>query len=168
METNDHQNRRQGWFDPVTGSPCELDMIVQKILANRSYTVHVGTDSHRARPAKSKDFKPGYTFATVICLYDQGKGADYYCRKFSNTRAYESLRQRIIDEVAESIDVSLILMELAPNIQISVHADVNSDPRFKTNSYLQQVRSWIQSTGFKFLCKPHAWASSGVADKHAK
>lgn len=163
-----NQDKKDGWFDPITGAPCEMDMIVQKILAKKSCTVHVGTDSHKSKPIKKKDEAPGYTFATVICLYEPGKGADYYCRRFSKPLKYESLRQRIVDEVSESIDVSLMLMELLPSIQISVHADVNSDPRFKTNSYLPQVRSWIQSTGFKFLCKPHAWASSDVADKHAK
>lgn len=160
--------KKDGWFDPATGDPCDIDLIVQKISAKKSCTVHVGTDSHRSKPEKKKNERPGYTFATVICLYEPGRGADYYCRRFSKPLEYESLRQRIVDEVAESIDVSLMLMELLPSIQISVHADVNSDPRFKTNSYLAQVRSWIQSTGFKFLCKPHAWASSDVADKHAK
>ena len=167
METLE-EDKRQGWFDPATGDPCEICSIVQKILHKRSCTVHVGTDSHRTKPSKKRGDKPGYTFATVICLYETGKGADYYCRRFSRPRDYETLRQRIIEEVSDSIDVSLMLMEMAPGIQISVHADVNSDPRFKTNSYLSQVRSWIQSTGFKFLCKPHAWASSDVADKHAK
>lgn len=162
------RDKTQGWFDPLTGDPCELDLIVQKIMTKRTCTVHVGTDSHKAKPSKDNGKKPGYMFATVICLYDPGRGADYYCRKFYSATTYDNLRQRIIDEVSESIDVSLILTERMPNIQISVHADVNSDPRFKTNNYLQQVRSWIQSTGFKFLCKPHAWASSDVADKHAK
>ena len=167
METLE-RDKRDGWFDPSTGEPCEIDSIVQKILNKKSCTVHVGTDSHRTKQAKKRDERPGYTFATVICMYEMGKGADYYCRRFSRPHEYETLRQRIIDEVSDSIDVSLMLMEMAPDIQISVHADVNSDPRFKTNSYLSQVRSWIQSTGFKFLCKPHAWASSNVADKHAK
>lgn len=157
-----------GWFNPVTGDPCVIESIVQRILSRKTYSVHIGTDSHRTKPSKKRGEKPGYTFATVICLYETGKGADYYCRRFSRPCEYETLRQRIIDEVSESIDVSLMLTEMAPDIQISVHADVNSDPRFKTNSYLSQVRSWIQSTGFKFLCKPHAWASSDVADKHAK
>lgn len=162
------QSKKEGWFDPLTGNSFEIEKIIQKIQARKTCTVHVGTDSHRSKPIKKKNEKPGYTFATVICMYEPGRGADYYCRRFSKPQEYESLRQRIIDEVSESIDVSLMLIEMVPDIQISVHADVNSDPRFKTSSYLPQVRSWIQSTGFKFLCKPHSWASSDVADKHAK
>jgi predicted RNase H-related nuclease YkuK (DUF458 family) len=165
------KDKRQGWFDPVSGAPCEFSEIVLKLKSKSSYTVHVGTDSHRAKPKDCAEIgKGGYVFATVICLCDPGRGATYYCRRSFRPGEYDGLRHRIMDEVSESVDVSLALMEHVPTGRgpISVHADVNSDARYKTNVYLQQVRSWIQSIGFKFLCKPHAWASSGVADKHAK
>ena len=167
METGVMEDRREGWFDPLTGEPCELKGIIDRILSRTTYTVHVGTDTHRAKPKDSGGLT-GYVFATVICLYEPGKGADYYCRRFFREGEYESLRQRITDEVAQSVDVSLLLMEHIPTHQISVHADINSDARHKTHTYLQGVKAWIQSIGFQFLCKPHAWASTGVADKHAK
>jgi len=167
MLTYDLNNKKTGWFDPVSGNPCDIGHIIARIASKNSYTVHVGTDSHRVK-SKEHAGVMGYMFATVICLYEPGKGADYYCRRHFRPTKYDSLRLRINDEVSESVDVSLMLMEQLPACQISVHADINSDPRYKTNSYLQGVRAWIQSIGFKFLCKPHAWASSGVADKHAK
>ena len=167
MLTGETGDKRTGWFDPLSGEPCDLGHITSRILCNSSYTVHVGTDSHRAKP-KDSGGKTGYVFATVICLYEPGKGADYYCRRTFREGEYGNLRHRITDEVSESVDVSLLLMEHIPSHQISVHADINSDARHKTHSYLQSVRAWIQSIGFKFLCKPNAWASTGVADKHAK
>lgn len=168
MTENASEDRRSGWFDPKTGDPCSFESIVEEVLRDPTRTVHVGTDSHQSRYRPADCSVRGYFFATVICLYEPGRGGNYYCRRTYRDKKYESLRHRIMDEVAESVDTSILLMEHIPTHRISVHADINSDSRYKTHGFLQQARSWIQSIGFKFLCKPHAWASSGVADKHAK
>jgi len=152
----------EGWIVPVSGERVDINYIINKIRSNNNYTVHVGTDSHR--PKGGLD----HTFASVICLYEQGKGADYYFRRTTRQFHYKNLRQRMIEEVTQSIDVSLELMKHISNNRIVVHADVNSDDRFPTFSVLSQIRSWVSSMGFNFMCKPDAWASSGVADKHAK
>jgi predicted RNase H-related nuclease YkuK (DUF458 family) len=166
--TRDDSDRRFGWFDPKTGNSCSFESIVEKILQDRSQTIHVGTDSHQSRYRPPGCLVRGYFFATVICLYEPGHGGDYYCRRTYRDKKYDSLRHRIMDEVSESVDTSIILMEYVPSSRISVHADINSDARHKTHGFLQQARSWTQSVGFNFLCKPYAWASSGVADRHAK
>lgn len=151
------------WIDPSSGTEVDIENIIQKIFSNKNYTVHVGTDSHRV---KGTQFS--HTFVTAICLYEQGKGADYYFRKIIKDSKYASIKHRIMEEVSHSVDVSIDLMKYIPNHKIVVHADINSDPQYSTFSFLSQVRSWVSSVGFKFKCKPDAWASSGVADKHSK
>ena len=151
------------WFDPGNGNQVTMDYILSKIYANKNYTVHVGTDSHRVKNSNRL-----HTFATVICLYETGKGADYYFRRVTRDAKYDNLRQRIMEEVTYSIDVSLELMKFISNKRIVVHADINSDPKHKTFKFLNQISSWVSSVGFKFHCKPDAWASTGVADKHTK
>jgi len=151
------------WIDPASGESVEIIKIVEKIFSNKNYTIHVGTDSHRL---KGTQFS--HTFATVICLYEQGRGADYYFRKTIKDSKYASMRQRIMEEVSHSVDVSIELMKYIPNNRIVIHADVNSDPQHSTFNFLGQIKSWVSSAGFKFKCKPDAWASSGVADKHSK
>ena len=150
------------WNVPVSGDQVDINYIVKKIKSNSNYTVHVGTDSHRPKGGVS------HNFATVICLYEQGQGADYYFRRTTRNFHYKNLKQRMMEEVSQSIDVSIELMKYIPNNRIVVHADVNSDDRFPTFTVLNQIRSWVSSMGFNFRCKPDAWASSGVADKHAK
>ena len=151
------------WFDPASGKQVEFSHIVGRILSNRQYTVHVGTDSHRV-----KGQLDSHMFATVVCLYEQGKGGDYYFRRVEKHGKYGSLRQRIMEEVSHSVDVAVSLTQFVSHNRIVVHADVNSDPRHKTFNFLGQIRSWISSVGLGFHCKPDSWASSGVADKHAK
>jgi predicted RNase H-related nuclease YkuK (DUF458 family) len=151
------------WLDPASGATVSIDDIVTKIKSNKEYTVHVGTDSHRVKGTKNS-----HTFATVICMYQQGRGADYYFRRITKDSKYSSLRQRIMEEVEHSVDVSIDLTKHIPDRKIVVHADVNSDSRYNTFNFLSQISSWVSAAGFKFHCKPDAWASSGVADKHAK
>ncbi len=151
------------WIDPANGAPVSMEHIVERIHSNTGYTVHIGTDSHRV-----KGEMMAHTFATVICLYEQGKGADYYFKRVKRHGKYSSLRQRIMEEVSFSIDTAVDLMQHVPHNNIFVHADVNSDPQHKTFNFLSPIRSWVSSAGFKFKCKPESWASSGVADKHAK
>lgn len=151
------------WIDPASGSSVTMDHIIGRIHSNKKYTVHVGTDSHKVKGEAMM-----HTFATVICLYEQGKGADYYFKRVRREGKYGSLRQRIMEEVSYSLDTAMGLMEHVPNNRIVVHADVNSDPQHKTFNFLSPIRSWVSSAGFKFKCKPESWASSGVADKHAK
>lgn len=157
------ENTENPWLDPSSGSVVNIQDIISKIKSNKEYTVHVGTDSHRVKGTNNF-----HTFATVICLYEQGKGADYYFRRITKESKYPNLRQRIMEEVAHSVDVSIDLTKHIPDHKIVVHADVNSDSRYSTFSFLSQIKSWVSSAGFKFHCKPDAWASSGVADKHAK
>lgn len=151
------------WVDPSTGSPVSIDHIVSRARSNKNYTVHIGTDSHR-----TKGDVHTHIFATVICLYEQGKGADYYFRRVKRDGKYTGLRQRIMEEVSYSVDTAVMMLDYIPNSRIVVHADVNSDPKHTTFNFLGQIRSWVSSVGFKFECKPDSWASSGVADKHAK
>jgi len=154
------------WHDPRTGTPITLASIIEKAKKNPNYTVHVGTDSHRDRKIKGKHTQ--HTFATAICLYETGKGADYYFRRVNHVTHFHNLKQRIMEEVSQSVTVSLDLLQHIPRNRIVVHADINTDARHKTFSLVKQVQAWVSSVGFDLRCKPDAWASSGVADKHAK
>jgi predicted RNase H-related nuclease YkuK (DUF458 family) len=46
-----------------------------------------------------------------------------------------------------------------------VHADINTDPHFKSNEALKEAMGYILGMGFVFKAKPDAFASSYCADK---
>jgi len=50
-------------------------------------------------------------------------------------------------------------------IELEVHADINTDPEFKSNVALKEAMGYILSMGFQFKAKPDAFASSSCADK---
>lgn len=156
-------NEETKWTDPKSGAAVDFGTIVDIIKSKPEASVHIGTDSHMSREVHGR-----HIFASVICIYEEGRGADYYFSRSVHVNVYHSLRQRIMAEVGCSVDVALMLMEHFDRNRIVVHTDVNSSPKHATFNMLSQVKSWVTSIGLKFRCKPNAWASSGVADRHAK
>ena len=152
------------WLDPASGKATTVKDIIDKIKRSHECSVHVGTDSHRLRSSEKEN---EFVFATAICIYTEGAGGDYYFKR-DTVQVFGGLHSRIMEEVSRSVTVGIDLMKHIPNTPISVHADINSNAKHKTFHFLSQIRSWILSAGFSFQCKPNAWASSGVADKHAK
>jgi predicted RNase H-related nuclease YkuK (DUF458 family) len=50
-------------------------------------------------------------------------------------------------------------------VALEVHADINSDPSFKSNVALKEAMGYILGMGYTFKAKPDAFASSYCADR---
>ena len=126
--------------------------------AGNSMRVCVGTDSQ----VKGKETE----FATVIVFVRKGKGAFMYINNHITTRKF-SIKQRMLEEVAMSIDIAYALCNLftAFNVEMEVHADINTNPNFKSNDALKEAMGYIMGMGFVFRAKPYAFASSSCANK---
>lgn len=105
-------------------------------------------------------------FATVIVFLREKKGGFMFISN-SKERSGMSLRERMIMEVAKSIDIAYALCDLLDehNVELEVHADINTDPHFQSNTALKEAMGYILGMGFVFKAKPDAFASSSCADK---
>jgi len=105
-------------------------------------------------------------FASVIVFLREKKGGFMF---ISNSRLEKkmSLRERMIAEVARSVEVAYALCDLldAYDVELEVHADINTDPHFQSNLALKEAMGYILGMGFVFKAKPDAFASSSCADK---
>ncbi len=105
-------------------------------------------------------------YATVIVFLREKKGGFMFIH---NSKSYKSmgLRERMITEVAKSIEVAYSLCDLldAHKVALEVHADINTDPHFQSNTALKEAMGYILGMGFVFKAKPEAFASSYCADK---
>ena len=65
------------------------------------------------------------------------------------------------------IDVAYSLCRLFTiyNVDMEVHADINTNPNFKSNDALKEAMGYIMGMGFAFKAKPNAFASSNCANK---
>lgn len=105
-------------------------------------------------------------FATVIVFLREKKGGFMYIHNSRTTREM-SLKERMILEVAKSVEIAYSLCDLLDHyhVELEVHADINTDPAFQSNTALKEAMGYILSMGFVFKAKPDAFASSSCADK---
>jgi predicted RNase H-related nuclease YkuK (DUF458 family) len=106
-------------------------------------------------------------FASVIVFLREGRGGFMYIHNYKMEKRKMSLRERMILEVGKSVEVAYSLCELFDkyDVAMEVHADINTDPHFKSNVALKEAMGYILGMGFVFKAKPDAFASSTCADK---
>ncbi len=120
--------------------------------------VCIGTDSQ----VKGKDTE----FATVIVFLREGHGGFMFIHN-EKTRQKFTIKERMLLEVAKSIEIAYELCSLFTiyNVEMEVHADINTSPHFKSNDALKEAMGYILGMGFAFKAKPEAFASSSCANK---
>ena len=163
MKTDDVPINDVRWHRASDGSEISFDDIIKVINDHKEHTVHVGTDSHN-----SKMLSRRFVFSTTICLYLQGKGGFYFFYRNTSKIKYKSLADRLTEEVHRSISIANNIRNIIDNRKITIHADVNKDIKFKSGKYSPMFKSWVESLGYEYVQKPDSWASTGVADRHAK
>lgn len=133
-------------------------VIVREREAGHNLKVCIGTDSQ----VKGKETE----YATVIVFIRKGRGGFMYIHN-ETTRQKMSVKQRMLTEVAKSIEVAYALCGLFTRygVDMEVHADINTNPVFKSNDALKEAMGYIMGMGFAFRAKPHAFASSSCANK---
>ena len=141
--------------------PIEAEIrsvIVREKEMGHELKVCIGTDSQ----VNGKETE----FATVIVFIRKGKGGFMYIHN-ETSRQKMSIRQRMLMEVSKSIEVAYALCRLFTlyNVDMEVHADINTNPNFKSNDALKEAMGYIMGMGFAFKAKPHAFASSNCANK---
>ncbi len=141
--------------------PLEKELekrIVEEKANGHRLKVCIGTDSQ---------VKQNFTeFATAIVFIREKSGGFMY---FNNDFVKQpfSLKERMIAEVSKSIDIAYKLCSLFDlyDLEMEIHADINTDPKFKSNDSLKEAMGYILGMGFSFKAKPYAFASSSCANK---
>ena len=159
MEQQQQQWRKlngQRILQPIEDEVKEV--LMREKEAGHELKVCIGTDSQ----VKSRITE----FATVIVFIRKGKGGFMYIRG-ETTKQRMSIKQRMLTEVAKSIEAAFELCTVftAFNVDMEVHADINTNPNFKSNDALKDAMGYIMGMGFAFKAKPHAFASSSCANK---
>lgn len=147
------------------GEPIQLPIknaveyaIQKETEAGNKLKVCIGTDSQ----VKSQETE----FATVIVFLREGRGGFMFIHNEKTTVKY-TIKERMLVEVAKSIEIAYELCDLFTkyDVDMEVHADINTNPGFKSNEALREAMGYILGMGFAFKAKPDAFASSCCADK---
>ncbi|MBS1759197.1 MAG: ribonuclease H-like YkuK family protein [Bacteroidetes bacterium] len=147
------------------GEPVDLPIyeavetaIMREIENGHHLKVCIGTDSQ----VKGSDTE----FATVIVFLREGQGGFMFIHNEKTKQSF-TIKERMLTEVAKSIDIAYQLCHLFTeyNVDMEVHADINTNPNFKSNDALKEAMGYILGMGFAFKAKPEAFASSCCANK---
>jgi predicted RNase H-related nuclease YkuK (DUF458 family) len=148
-----------------SGEPIQLPVkkavenaIVRETRAGYKLKVCIGTDSQ----VHGKETE----FATVIVFLREKHGGFMFINNEKTTQRY-SIKERMLVEVAKSIEIAYELCNLFTqyDVDMEVHADINTNPQFKSNEALREAMGYILGMGFAFKAKPEAFASSSCANK---
>ena len=133
-------------------------VIRRETAAGYKLKVCIGTDSQ----VKGHETE----YATVIVFLREGHGGFMFIHN-ERTRQQVSIKERMLLEVAKSIEIAYELCNLfnVYNVDMEVHADINTNPNFKSNAALREAMGYILGMGFAFKAKPEAFASSSCANK---
>lgn len=149
----------------LDGTPYEreIEVLVEEAikreqLAGHRLKVCVGTDS--------QVYRTHIEFATVVVVLREGKGGFMFINNFKE-KGNPTIKERMIHEVSKSIQVAYSICDILDkyNVDLEVHADINTDPQFKSNPALSDAMGYILGMGFVFKAKPNAFASSSCANK---
>ncbi len=144
---------------PLTETVEEI--LINELQAGYTIKVCIGSDSQ----VKGDQV----VFATAIVFRRENKGAFMLTHKISYEKEY-TIKKRMVMEANDSVEVGLALNDLLEqyNIEMEIHADVNTDIRFKSNVAFKDVMGYVLGLGWTFVPKPDAFASSNCADKVVK
>ncbi|HXH98809.1 MAG TPA: ribonuclease H-like YkuK family protein [Sphingobacteriaceae bacterium] len=138
---------------------AEVEQAIEReVLLGNKLKVCIGTDS-QVKGAMTD-------FATVIVFLREKKGAFMFIHQERSSRKM-SIKERMLTEVQKSIEIAYTLCDLLDlyDVDLEVHADINTNPMFKSNQALHEAMGYILSMGFVFKAKPEAFASSTCANK---
>ncbi|MBB4077903.1 hypothetical protein GGR28_000504 [Lewinella aquimaris] len=134
------------------------ETIVRERAEGYRLKVCIGTDSQ----VRGKTVE----FATVIVFLREKRGGFMFIANYKSEMKM-SLRERMILEVGRSVEIAYALCSILDKheVELEVHADINTDPHFQSNVALKEAMGYILGMGFVFKAKPDAFASSACADK---
>ena len=132
--------------------------IIQEAEKGNKLKVYIGTDSQVKR--RSIDF------ATVIVFLREHKGGFMFIHK-DRIDYLMGIRERMLLEVQKSIEIAYSICPLLEEhqVELEIHADINTNPNFKSNTALHEAMGYILGMGFVFKAKPESFASTNCANK---
>ena len=133
------------------------EAIIREHANGHRLKVCVGSDSHV--------YGSAINYATAVVVIREGKGAFTFIRKEREIQKI-SIKERMLNEVNKSVEIAYAICSILEkyNVEMEVHADINTDPDFKSNVALKDAMGYILGMGYVFKAKPFAFASSNCAD----
>lgn len=105
-----------------------------------------------------------YEFCTVIGIRQPNKnGVKLYYEKIK-LYSKMSIPERLVREVAYSIECYNEIESLIKNNSVEIHIDVNNNKRYKSHNVYKTVIGMVKGLGVNYKVKPQAHMATSAAD----
>ncbi len=128
-----------------TNIPDLIEYIKEYISKKENVEILIGSDSQCYGHKKT-------IYGVVIALYTSGKGAHVLCTREVTAMEYNTPK-RLLNEVWKSIEIAEWLKENGLPKPTWIDIDLNSDPKYKSNSVLRQAVGLVEGMGYKVRYK---------------
>lgn len=132
----------------VVGDPVKYSL---EILAkNQGAKVYVGADSQKRR--KTIEY-------AVVIAYRYGQNGVHYIyhrwhvKRKGYGRGDALVERRLTEEIHMSIEIAEFLKENSISVY-QIDLDLNNNPKWKSNRYVQMGVGWATGLGYKVAVKP--------------
>jgi len=133
-----------------------IDEFLEK---NRMAQFFIGTDSQSKKKC---------VMTTALIAYHWGHGGTIIIHT-QRLPLFMNLRQKLIAEAMRSLETAWYITPKIPDTsEIIIHLDVNSNLKWKSGKYRDELVGMIVSQNFKCKCKPDAWGASKVSDRKCR
>lgn len=121
---------------------------------------YIGTDS------QTKEKKCIMT--TALIAYHLGKGGSIIIHN-QRVPHFQALRQKLLAEAMRSLETAWYVdPKISDQIPLVIHLDVNSNLKWKSGQYRDELVGMIVGNGFNCKAKPEAWGASKVSDRKCR
>lgn len=150
------------WYDGQGNPIVDIVGTIDALVTDDDQVVRVGTDAQR--------IGRGVDFVTVVVVYKERRGGRMFFCRTRAPRVDMSLWEKLSLETWYSLETAMALEDVVPfgKDQIEVHADANTNDRYKSNDHVKAIAGMIMGQGFSYVLKPNAWVSSHAADHLVK
>ena len=107
------------------------------------------------------------TYAIVVALYRNGKGAHVLYKKWKTEREY-TRSIRLLNEVWYAVDTAEEMREAGIPKPKWIDIDLNPDPRFKSNEVFRQAVGLVEGMGYEVRYKSLGPIATYAADHLVK
>jgi len=153
MERNGHALFRKPRGESI---PDYKNYVLDWLRHHPNGEIHIGCDSKK----RGKRVK----YSTVICLRNVGRGvSELYCNEIETAPPDDY--SRLWNEVTRAVNVAEELKSLC---KITVHVDINSNPKYRSHRLYDASIGLINSMGFEGVGKPLSWAATCGAHRHCQ
>jgi predicted RNase H-related nuclease YkuK (DUF458 family) len=128
----------------------EISHTLKVLSENKGAKVYVGTDSQKRRKT--------IEYATVIAIRYGRRGCHFIYHQWSVRRkgygrGDELIERRLTEEINSSIETAIYLTENSVQVY-QIDLDLNCDPKWKSNKFVQMGVGWATGLGYKVAIKP--------------